>query len=86
MSFFYDFLKYFDISDINTKTTITTIVGYGIIVIGKIKINDINEDGISLISRKDKINIYGNDLKIKSISSGEIVISGNVKNIETGAV
>ena len=86
MSFFYDFLKYFDISDIDAKTTVTNIIGYGVVIIGKIKINDINEDGISLISRKDKINIYGKDLKIKSISSGEIVISGNVKNIETGAV
>ncbi|MBQ8426036.1 MAG: YabP/YqfC family sporulation protein [Clostridia bacterium] len=84
MSFFYDFLKYFDISDINTKTTITTIVGYGIIVIGKIKINDIIDDCISLVCGKEKINIYGSCLKIKSISKGEIVISGNVNKVETG--
>lgn len=86
MSFFNDFLKYFDINDINSKTTITEILGHGVIIVGKIKINDIQEDSISLISGRDKIDIFGRELKIKSISKGEIVIAGNIFKIETGEI
>lgn len=82
MSFFYDFLKFFDINDTSLKTTITTIVGTGVMVVGNLKINDIQESSVILGSKKEKIFITGDNLKIKSISKGEIVIAGNVKNIE----
>ena len=64
------------------KTTITTIVGTGVIVVGNLKINDIQSNSVSLISKKEKIFITGDELKIKSISKGEIVIAGNIKNID----
>ena len=83
MSFFYDFLKYFDIKDIDAKTTITTIVGYGVILIGKIKIKNIDENEISIISNREKIMLYGTELTIKSISKGELVVAGKISKIET---
>lgn len=83
MSFFNDFLKYFDIKDINAKTTITTIVGYGTIIVGKIKIKNIDENEINILSNKEKVIISGQNLTIKSISKGELVIGGEIKKIET---
>ena len=82
MSFFCDFLKYFDISDISLKTTITIIVGVGISVVGNLKIKDIQNEFIELSSKREIVKIYGQDLTVKSISKGEIVVSGNIKNIE----
>ena len=82
MSFFCDFLKYFDISDISLKTTITSIVGVGVVVVGNLKIKDIQDDLVILSSKKESVKIYGENLKVKSISKGEIVIEGNIKNIE----
>lgn len=82
MSFFYDFLKYFDIENLDAKTTISFIVGYGVIVMGKIKIKDISDGMVRILSNKDVFKIIGENLNIKSISKGELVISGKVKNIE----
>ena len=82
MSFFCDFLKYFDVSDISLKTTITTIVGVGVAVVGNLKIKDIQDEFIMLSSKKESVKIYGQNLKVRSISKGEIVIEGNIKNIE----
>lgn len=84
MSFFYDFLKYFDLTNIDAKTTITNILGYGVIIIGNLKIKDIQEDEIVLNNKREIISIFGKNLIIKSISKGEIIISGNVTKIETG--
>ena len=84
MSFFYDFFKYFDIKDLVDKTTITTIVGYGAVICGNLKIKEISEDFIYLYSKKDKVKIYGFDLKIKSIAKGEIVVAGKINKCELG--
>ena len=35
-----------------------------------------------LSSKKESVKIYGQNLKVRSISKGEIVIEGNIKNIE----
>lgn len=82
MSFFYELCKCFNIDDLSAKTTITTILGYGIMIVGKIKIKDIQEDTISLISNKEKITVLGKDLVIKSISKGELIVSGIITDIK----
>ena len=82
MSFFYELCKCFNIDDLSAKTTITTILGYGIMIVGKIKIKDIQEDTISLISNKEKITVLGKDLGIKSISKGELIVSGIISDIK----
>lgn len=82
MSFFYDFLKYFDIKDLDAKTTITTIIGLGIVVIGKIKIKNIQENEVKFSANKKVISVCGENLSIKTISKGELVIRGEVKKIE----
>lgn len=82
MSFFYDFLKYFDIKDLDAKITITTIVGIGTIVIGKIKIKNIQENEVKFLANKKVISVFGENLSIKTISKGELVIRGEVKKIE----
>ena len=84
MSFFYDFLKYFDIKDLIDKITITTIVGYGAVVCGNLKIKEISEDFIYLYSKKEKVKIYGLGLKIKSIAKGEVVVAGEILRCEIG--
>ena len=83
MSFFYDFLKYFDLKNLDASTTVTLIVGVGVVIIGKIKIKDISENQIRVTSKKNVISVTGENLNIKSISKGELVIGGNIKNIET---
>ena len=83
MSFFYDFLKYFDLKNLDASTTVTLIVGVGAVIIGKIKIKDISENQIRVTSKKNVISVTGENLNIKSISKGELVIGGNIKNIET---
>ena len=83
MSFFYDFLEYFSIADLNTKTTVTMIVGVGAMIMGNLRLSDIQENSITFVSNKDKIFIIGEELKIKSISKGEVVIAGNIKKVET---
>jgi len=84
MSFFNDFLDYFSIDDMTNKTCITTILGVGVVIVGKIKIENLSEERIELFSGKDKIVINGIDLKIKSVSKGELIVSGNVKNVGSG--
>lgn len=84
MSFFYDYLKYFNLSSLSDKTTITVIVNSGVVVTGNFKISEILDDYIYLSSKKDKVKVYGENLKIMSIAKGEIVISGKVLKIETG--
>lgn len=84
MSFFNDFLEYFNLEGVTDKTMITFIVGVGLVVVGKIKIENLNDDQIDLKSNKNLIKIFGEDLKIKSVSKGELIIAGEVKSISTG--
>lgn len=84
MSFFNDFLEYFNLESVTDKTMITFIVGVGLVVVGKIKIENLNDDQIDLKSNKNLIKIFGEDLKIKSVSKGELIIAGEVKSISTG--
>ena len=84
MSFFYDFLKYFDVTDLHDKISVTMLVGYGVMIVGNLKLNQITDEFISFSAKKDKLKIFGNNLKINSIAKGEVVIGGDIKKIETG--
>ena len=82
MSFFYDFLDYFKIEDASDKTTLLTFVGVGMVIVGKVSIADLSDSFVELKSDKEKILIYGENLLIKSISKGEVVIEGKVLKTE----
>lgn len=81
MSFFYDLMKCFNISDISSKITLTFVLGVGLAVVGKVKILNLSEEEIVVGNKKQKIIISGNDLIIKSVSKGEVIIGGSVLNI-----
>lgn len=81
MSFFCDLMKSFNIEDLKNETTISMILGVGIMIVGNIKIQTLGNEQIVILSKKQKIDITGEDLKIKSMTKGEIVIGGNIKNL-----
>lgn len=82
MSFFYDLMQTFNLKDLDGKLTISLIFDVGVCVIGKFKLIDINEEEVIIESNKIKYKIVGKNLLVKSISKGEIVISGNVFKLE----
>lgn len=84
MSFFYDFLDYFRVDDVSDKTSIVAVIGVGLMITGKIKILSLSDELVEVKSFKEKLSVFGNNLIIKSVSKGEIVISGKVTKIETG--
>ncbi len=84
MSFFYDIFKNFNIDDLSTKTTVSIILGVGLSIVGKIKIISLGEEQIILESHKDRITIDGNNLKINSVSKGELVVAGKIFNLAFG--
>ena len=84
MSFFNDFLESFKIDDSAGKTIVSMIVGVGIMVVGKIKIMNLDDENIVIKSNKDVLKINGEKLKIKSLAKGEIVVSGNITEIGLG--
>ena len=84
MSFFNDFLESFKSDDSAGKTIVSMIVGVGIMVVGKIKIMNLDDENIVIKSNKDVLKINGEKLKIKSLAKGEIVVSGNITEIGLG--
>ncbi len=81
MSFFNDFLDYFNISDFNSESSISIIVGVGLLVVGKIKIINFSEEKIEVFVNKKKVCLIGECLKISAISKGEMIVEGNVFNV-----
>ena len=84
MSFFNDFLNSFNMSGMINETKISIILGVGINVVGAIKIIDFSDIKIKFLSNKNIVEIEGVDLKIKSISKGEILISGVFNSLKVG--
>lgn len=84
MSFFNDIIDFFKIDDISKKITISFVVGVGLIVVGKIKIDSVDENMILLKGKNSSVSIYGNDLVVRSAAKGEVVVSGKIFKIETG--
>lgn len=84
MSFFYDFLDYFKINDLNEKVSVFAVLGVGIVIMGKFTIINLEEEVIELKSGKSFISVHGENMQVKSISRGEIVLSGKLVKVETG--
>lgn len=84
MSFFNDFLNYFKVDDISSKVSVFAVLGVGIVIMGKFVVVSLDEETIELKSGKDLISVVGKDLKVKSISRGELILSGKLVKVETG--
>lgn len=83
MSFFNDFLKEFDVSSVKDLVEIFFIFGKGIVVLGDVKIDEMSDELIVLKSKRRLIKIIGERLYISSVATGEFVIKGNVKNVNS---
>jgi hypothetical protein len=83
MSFFCDFLHELSVDDVSNKIVISVIMGVGVGIVGKMKINNLAENEIIVEANKKKIDIVGENLTIKSIAKGEIFVLGNITKIET---
>ena len=83
MSFFNDFFKEFDVSSVKDLVEIFFILGKGIVVLGDVKIDEMSGELMILKSKKRLIKIIGERLYISSVASGEFVIKGNVKNVDS---
>ena len=83
MSFFNDFLKEFDVSLVKDLVEMFCVLGVGIVVLGDVKIDEMSGELIVLKSKKRLIKIIGERLYISSVASGEFVIKGNVKNVDS---
>lgn len=85
MSFFYDFLEYFNLSELGDNIYISFIFDVGVMVIGNVKIKTLSETEICLGGKKNNIVILGEGLKIKTLSKGEIVVQGKIFDVKSGA-
>ena len=84
MSFFNDFSSLLSLSELKNKTTMSFVIGVGIVVVGKVKINSFDDNFIEIYAEKERVEIKGENLKISSIGYGEIVVSGKIKSINIG--
>jgi len=81
MSFFNEIFNMFEVNDDTKNATITLVENKGAMVVGKFKILIMNEENVSLKTSKNIIDIMGENLTIKSVSKGEILIFGKVVNV-----
>ena len=81
MSFFCDFFKMLSIDDLTDKVCCDIVLGFGVRILANFKIETLTEDEIVLKCRKNRIKIIGSELKILSLSKGEIEISGKVDGV-----
>ena len=86
MSFFYDFLNYFKIDRLGDSVAVSMIFDKGLALIGNIKISHFSNKSIEILSNNAKISVLGENLKIKSMSKGEIFLSGKIFKIESGGL
>lgn len=84
MSFFYDFLNYFDIEDLKNEVSISLVVGTGLMIVGNVKILNFSSDKITVLANKKEIAFEGKELVISAMGKGEIVIAGKILNIKIG--
>ena len=84
MSYFDDFLKLFKLDELKQKPVLSLVLGVGVIVVGKIKVDKFNEETVSILIDKRRIEIIGENLKIASVGSGEMIVSGDVKFVNMG--
>lgn len=82
MSFFYDFLDYFKVNDLNEKVSVFAVLGTGIVIMGKFTIINLDPEVVELKSGKTFISVHGQNLEVKSIARGEVVLTGKLIKVE----
>ena len=78
MSFFCDFLKEISFDDMRNGVGVSVVLHKGIMIIGEIKLTNFSEAKIQFKAFDEDLVVCGDNLKIKSISKGEIVVVGDV--------
>jgi hypothetical protein len=77
MSFFNDFFNEIGFNS-SERLAVTVVFGKGAYVFGAYKILALAESEIVVLVKKKYYKIFGEKLKIKTMSKGEMVIVGNV--------
>lgn len=77
MSFFNDFFSEIGFNS-SERLAVTVVFGKGAYVFGAYKILALAESEIVVLVNKKYYKIFGENLKIKTMSKGEMVIVGNV--------
>lgn len=78
MSFFYDCLNDLNIKNDDANLKVLMVLNKGICIEGKFNIVNFDDLEVVINVQKNNFKIIGQDLKIKSVSKYEIVITGNV--------
>lgn len=81
MSFFNAIFKELDIIEDKNNIMISTIIGKGAMLVCDYKILSFEDYEIVVLVNKISLKIYGEKLKIKTMSKGELVVSGNVVGV-----
>ena len=81
MSFFCDVFKDCDAVSVDKKIRIFVVFGEKVFVVGKVKVAHLSSEKIVLKNTDSAVIIHGDNLYIKTMSKGEILICGDVKNV-----
>lgn len=81
MSFFCEFLKLLSIDDLTDKVCCDVVLGYGVKISANFKVESLEENEIILKCKKERIKVFGKNLKVLTLSKGEIEISGKVDGV-----
>ena len=78
MSFFNEIFKEIGISNLSENLSFSVVFGKACYVFGDYKILALTENEIVVMAKKKSYKIYGDNLKIKTMSKGELVVEGKV--------
>lgn len=78
MSFFNDFLKNVEIDDVKNEIIVSAVVGNKLMILGNMKVIELNENEIVLSDKKYIYKIIGKGLILSSMAKGELNIKGDV--------
>lgn len=84
MSFFNDILNIFEIDKEAKILSINFILNKGLAIYGSFKIITINEDMIIVKTARDRVEIEGENLTIKTMAKGELIVCGKIFCIRSG--
>lgn len=78
MSFFNDFLKNVEIDDVKNEIIVSAVVGNKLMILGNMKVLELNENEIVISDKKYIYKIIGKGLILSSMAKGELNIKGDV--------
>lgn len=81
MSFFNEFFETISLDFDTEKIFCNVVFGVGVRLIGKLKIESMQDTEIILRNKRERIRIYGMQLNISSMSKGEFEIEGNIQGV-----